>query len=50
MKKVHIGIVEKAKETSLNVLVCVTEPLLCYMNSGYVLEFRDTPTSHWVAW
>ena len=25
-------------------------PLLCYMNSGCVLEFKDTPTSYCVAW
>ena len=25
------------------ILVCVTEPLLCYMNSECVLESRDTP-------
>ena len=26
-------------------LVCITEPLLCYMNSECVLESIDTPTA-----
>ena len=25
--------------------MCITEPLLCYMNSECVLESRDTPTA-----
>ena len=25
--------------------MCVTEPLLCYMNSECVLESKDTPTA-----
>ena len=44
-EKQHIGIVEKYRKQAW-VLVCITEPLLCYMNSGCVLESRDTPTSH----
>ena len=28
------------------IVTCDAEPLLCYMNSGYVLECRDTPISH----
>ena len=42
MHKGHIGIVEKAKETSSDTGTC--------MNSGCVLECRDTLTSHYVAW
>ena len=44
-KKGHIVIVEKAKETSLDTGMH-NRALLCYMNSGCVLECRDTPTSH----
>ena len=44
---VAIGIVEKAQETGLDSdmhnTVCL--PLLHFMNSGCVLEFRETPTS-----
>ena len=47
--KGHIGIVEKVKETSSD--TGIREPLLCYMNSGCVLECRHTfhtPTLHCV--
>ena len=48
-KKGHIGIVEKAQETSsdsdMHNTACVLVPLLYFMNSGCVLEFRETPTS-----
>ena len=40
-----IGIVEKAQETSSDSEHCVFVPLLYFMNSGCVLEFRETPTS-----
>ena len=49
MKKGHnnMAIVEKAQETSLDIYCYAqTEPLLYYMNSGRVLECKDTPTSH----
>ena len=52
MKKffdIIIGNVEKARKQA-RIVVRITEPLLCYMNSGCVLECRDTPTSHCVAW
>ena len=39
-KKGHIGIVEKSKQAQI--VVCITEPLLWYMNSGCVLECRHT--------
>ena len=44
-KKGHIGIVEKAQETSSDSEHCALVPLLYFMNSGCVLEFRETPTS-----
>ena len=48
-KKGHIGIVEKAQETSSDSDMhnTVLVPLLYFMNSGCVLECRETPTS-WV--
>ena len=36
---VYIGIVRK----QVRILVCITEPLLCYMNSECVLKCRDIP-------
>ena len=48
-KKGRIGIVEKAKEISLDSGMH-NRAILCYMNSGCVLDCRDTPTSHCVAW
>ena len=49
IKKGHIGIVEKAQETSSDSDMhnTVLVPLLYFMNSGCVLECRETPTS-WV--
>ena len=49
LKKGHIGIVEKAQETSSDSDMhnTVLVPLLYFMNSGCVLECRETPTS-WV--
>ena len=48
-KKGHIGTVEKAQETSsdsdMHNVHCVLVPLLYLMNSGCVLECRETPTS-----
>ena len=46
-KKGHIGIVEKAQETSSDSDMhnTVLVPLLYFMNSGCVLECRETPTS-----
>ena len=35
--KGHIGIVDKVSEKRTRILVSITEPLLCYMNSGCVL-------------
>ena len=48
-KKGHIGIVEKAQETSSDSDMhnTVLVPLLYFMNYGCVLECRETPTS-WV--
>ena len=48
-KKGHIGIVEKAQETSSDSDMhnTVLVPLLYFMNCGCVLECRETPTS-WV--
>ena len=49
-KKGHIGILEKAKETSSDAgmhnrgMTVLHEQWMC------VLECRDTPTSHRVAW
>ena len=44
-KKGHIGIVEKEQETSPNTGICITiMPSLCSMNSGCILECRNTPT------
>ena len=39
----------EVQETSLGTGM-LTEPLLCSMNCGCVLESRDTPTSHCVTW
>ena len=49
IKKGHIGIVEKAQETSSDSDMhnTVLVPLLYFMNSGCVWECRETPTS-WV--
>ena len=50
---IHVGIVEKVHETSSDtgiVYALESHALLCYMNSGCVLENRDTPTSHCVTW
>ena len=49
LEKGHIGIVEKAQETSSDsdMHKPVLVPLLYLMNSGCVLECRETPTS-WV--
>ena len=46
-KMSHIGIVEKAQETSSDSDMhnTVLVPLLYFMNSGCVLECRETPTS-----
>ena len=44
MKGHIIGIVENVQDTS-SIMVCITEPLLCYMNGECVLESRDTPTA-----
>ena len=50
-----VGIVEKVHETSsdtgiIHVYALESHALLCYMNSGCVLENRHTPTSHCVTW
>ena len=48
-EKGHIGIVEKAQETSnMHNTVCLCHHVAIYiyfMNSGCVLECRETPTS-----
>ena len=46
-----IGIVEKVQETSLDTGIR-SSVRMCYLilNSGCVLEYRDTPTSHCVTW
>ena len=36
-----MGIVQKVLQA--RILVCITDPLQCYMNSECVLESRDTP-------
>ena len=48
-RDIIIGIVEKAQETSSDSDMhnTVLVPLLYFMNSGCVLECRETPTS-WV--
>ena len=48
-RDIYIGIVEKAQETSSDSDMhnAVLLPLLYFMNSGCVLECRETPTS-WV--
>ena len=47
LKKGHIGIVEKAQETSSdsNMHNTVLVPLLYFIKSGCVLECREIPTS-----
>ena len=40
----------KKQRKQAQILVYISELLLCYMNSGCVLECRDTPTSHSVTW
>ena len=49
IKKGHIGIVEKAEETSSDrdIHNTVLVPLLYFMNSGCALGCTETPTS-WV--
>ena len=40
--KKDIIITEIVQRKQARIVVCITEPLLCYMNSGCVLEYRDT--------
>ena len=48
--RAYLSVIREVRIACLKIVLHITEPLLCYMNSGCVLECSDTPTSHSVTW
>ena len=45
LKDIYIGVVEKQRKQA-RIVVCITEPLLCHMTSGCVLDVSWNAKTH----